>query len=58
MYAAHKLSENLEMKSQLQRSFGKGTPLDSLKAPIINLGGRLYTRIETHEALLEELDKE
>lgn len=58
MYAAHKLDENSEMKSQLQRSFGSGTPLDSLSAPIINLGGRLYTRIETHEALLEELDKD
>jgi glutaredoxin len=57
-YAAHILSENLEMKKQLQRSFGGGTPLDSLKVPIVNLGGRLYTRIETHEALLEELDKD
>ena len=58
-YISYLLSENENITSQLQRSFGaNSTPLDSLKTPIINLGGKLYTKIETYQELLDELDKE
>ena len=58
-YTSYLLSENEKMTSQLQRSFGaNSTPMDSLKTPIINLGGKLYTNIETYQKLLDELDKE
>jgi len=58
-YTSYLLSENEEMTSQLQRSFGSNsTPVDSLKTPIINLGGKLYTNIETYQELLDKLDKE
>jgi len=58
-YASYLLSENEKITSQLQRSFGaNSTPLDSLKSPIINLGGKLYTKIDTYQELLDELDKD
>ena len=58
-YISFLLSENENITSQLQRSFGaNSTPVDSLKTPIINLGGKLYTNIETYQKLLDELDKE
>ncbi len=58
-YISYLLSENENITSQLQRSFGaNSTPVDSLKTPIINLGGKLYTKIETYQELLDELDKE
>jgi len=58
-YLSYLLSENENITSQLQRSFGaNSTPVDSLNTPIINLGGKLYTNIETYQKLLDELDKE
>lgn len=57
LFDSFKLTENPEIKEQLQRSFGN-TPIDSLKTPIINLGGKLFTQIDTYEALLEELKAE
>ncbi len=58
-YTSYLLSENEKMTNQLQRSFGaNSTPMDSLKTPIINLGGKLYTNIETYQKLLDELYKD
>jgi len=58
-YISYLLSENENITSQLQRSFGaNSTPVDSLQTPIINLGGKLYTNIETYQKLLDKLDKE
>ena len=58
-YISYLLSENENITSQLQRSFGaNSTPVDSLKTPIVNLGGKLYTKMETYQELLDELDKE
>ncbi|MGB5500597.1 MAG: hypothetical protein WBM77_16820 [Maribacter sp.] len=58
-YISYLLSENENITNQLQRSFGANSrPVDSLKTPIINLGGKLYTNIETYQKLLDELDKE
>lgn len=58
-FNAYVLSENEKMKNQLQRSFGStSTPVDSLKTPIINLGGKLFTKIDTYQKLEEELEKE
>lgn len=58
-YISYLLSEHENISSQLQRSFGAHSILvDSLQNPIINLGGKLYTNIETHQKLLEELNKE
>lgn len=58
-YTSYLLSENANISSQLQRSFGaNSTPVDSLKIPIINLGGTLFTKIDTYQKLLDELAKE
>ena len=58
-YISYLLSENENITSQLQRSFGaNSTPVDSLNNPIINLGGKLYTKIETYQELLDQLNKE
>lgn len=58
LFMAHKLGERPEIKDQLNHSFGNRISLDSLKTPIVNLGGRLFTRIETYEQLLAELKKD
>lgn len=55
-FYAHQLNESPEIKEQLKNSFA--TPLDSISTPIFNLGGRLYTRIEDYDQLLETLLKE
>lgn len=54
-YITHKLNENPEIKEQLKSYLPAA--IDSIKTPIINLGGRLFTRIETYDKLLEELNK-
>lgn len=59
IFRSHKLKENDKIRDQLQLSFGaNSTAVDSLKMPIINLGGRLYTNIDSYEGLLETLGKE
>ena len=58
IFSAYNLEEKPEMYSQLQSSLGQNFPLDSITEPIINLGGRLHTKIGTYEQLLEELNKE
>lgn len=55
-FNAHRLNEKPELKDQLRMSFP--TSLDSISTPIINLGGRLYTRIEEYDQLLEKLKEE
>ena len=58
-YTSYLLSENKNITSQLQRAFGaNNTPVDSLETPIVNLGGKLFTNIETYQEILDELDKE
>lgn len=55
-FIAHKLSEKPEIKEQLKSYFP--TSLDSMTTPILNLGGRLYTQIDSYDKLLEQLYKE
>ncbi len=55
-FDTYRLNESPEIKEQLKNSFA--TPLDSISSPIFNLGGRLYTRIEDYDQLLEKLSKE
>jgi len=55
-YIAYMLSEKPEIKEQLKSYLP--VSIDSIKTPIINLGGRLFTQIETYDKLLEELNKE
>lgn len=58
-YTSYLLSENKNITDQLQRSFGANSkPVDSLNTPIINLGGKLYTNIESYQQLKDELGKE
>ena len=57
IFIAHNLKEKPEIRKQLSRSF-PSKPLDSIKSPIVNLGGRLYTWISNYEELLEELNRE
>lgn len=54
----HKLDEQPEIAEQLNRSLANSIVLDSLQTPIVNLGGRLYTKIETYDQLIEALEKE
>jgi len=58
LFSSHLLSERPEMKKQLDQSLGPSIILDSLKTPIVNLGGRLHTKIETYDQLLEALQIE
>lgn len=58
LFKSHKLGERPEIKDQLNRSFANRILLDSLKTPIVNLGGKLFTKIENYEQLLAELDKD
>jgi hypothetical protein len=52
------LAEKPQIKDQLQIAFGEAEPIDSLRTPVINIGGKLYTRIEKYEEILELLRKE
>ena len=58
LYTSYNLAEIPKIKDQLQTAFGADTPIDSLSTPIINIGGKLYTRIENYEQILEALNKE
>lgn len=55
-FKSFKLAENPEIKDQLKGAFAR--PLDSIAEPIINLGGRLFTTIDSYDRLLEELNKD
>ena len=58
IYRQYELAEKPEMKAQLQRAFGNSVLLDSLKSPVVNLGGRLHTRILNYHGLIEVLHRE
>ena len=58
LFRMHKLGESPEIKDQLNRSFANRILLDSLETPIVNLGGKLYTKFENYEQLLAELKKD
>ncbi len=55
-YIKHLLSEKPEIQEQLKNYLP--APIDSIKTPILNIGGRLFTQIETYDTLLEELHKQ
>lgn len=55
-YIKHMLSEKPEIKDQLKSYLPAA--IDSIKTPILNLGGRLFTQIESYDKLLEELNKD
>jgi len=55
-YIKHLLSEKTEIKEQLKSYLP--APIDSIKTPILNIGGRLFTQIDSYDKLLEELNKE
>ena len=38
--------------------FGQDTPIDSIRTPIVNVGGKLYTDIDKYEQILEALQKD
>ncbi len=54
-FTSHLLGERQEIRDQLDRSFGNRIDLDTLQTPVINLGGKLYTRVEDYNQLLELL---
>ncbi|NAS13249.1 hypothetical protein [Poritiphilus flavus] len=58
LFTEHNLIERPEIKEQLGRSFANRVNLDSLQTPIVNLGGRLFTKITNYEELLAELQKD
>lgn len=55
-YIKHFLSEKPEIRDQLKNYLPAA--IDSIKTPILNIGGRLFTQIESYDKLLAELDKE
>lgn len=55
-YIKHMLSEKPEIANQLKSYLPAA--IDSIKTPILNIGGRLFTQIESYDKLLEELNKE
>jgi len=55
-YLKHILNEKPEIKNQLKNYLPAA--IDSIKTPILNIGGRLFTQIESYDELLEELNKE
>jgi hypothetical protein len=57
-FESYDLQSKLEIKDQLQKIFGSNSPIDSIRTPILNVGGKLFTKIETYEGLLEELNKD
>lgn len=54
-YTKHLLNEKPEIKEQLKPYLPAS--IDSIKTPILSIGGRLFTKIENYDALLEELNK-
>ena len=58
LFTTHQLDVRPEMQSQLQGALGTNNPIDSLTTPILNLGGRLFTRITRYDQLLEALEKD
>ncbi|MDO5968346.1 hypothetical protein Q4Q35_00865 [Flavivirga aquimarina] len=54
-YIAYILSEKSEIKNQLKNYLPE---IDTIKTPIINLGGKLFTNLIAYDKLLEELNKE
>jgi hypothetical protein len=54
-YIKHLLSEKPEIKDQLKNYLP--AEIDSIKTPILNIGGRLFTKIENYDSLLKELNK-
>lgn len=55
-FIAHNLSESPEIREQLKSFYP--TTLDSMTTPIVNLGGVLFTQIQSYDRLLEELNRE
>ena len=55
---SHDLAEKPEIKDQLQVAFGAENPIDSLRTPIVNVGGKLYTNLEQYDQIIETLNKE
>lgn len=59
LFKSFVLKENLEIQSQLQRSFGsKSISVDSMQGPILNLGGKLFTNISSYVGLQFELEND
>ena len=58
LFTTHELKVKPEMQSQLQGALGTNNPIDSLTTPILNLGGRLFTKITRYDQLLEALEKD
>ncbi len=54
-FNAQLLGERKEIRDQLERSLGNRINLDTLQNPVINLGGKLYTRVDDYNQLLELL---
>ncbi len=58
-YRTMNLEEKPEVKEFLIRTFKyTRTPYDSIRNPIVSLGGTLYSEIENYEQLLEKLKEE
>ncbi len=58
IYRSVDLAEKPELQEQLSKSFGASTQLDSISTPIVNLGGKLYSWIDSYDQILEELNPE
>ena len=58
-FVAHKISENENVKEQLERAFANSSrPLESIDTAIIALGGNIYIYIKTYEEMMAKLEEE
>ncbi len=57
MFRSLVLAEKTEIKDQLQVAFGQDMPIDSLRTPIVNIGGKLYTDLENYSEITEKMNE-
>ncbi|WP_276392121.1 hypothetical protein [Eudoraea chungangensis] len=53
-YKKMEVEGGTSLYEQLQMSFGPEVPLDSIVTPIVNIGGKLFTRLETYDLVVKE----
>ena len=52
------LAEKPDIQDQLQMAFGQEIPIDSLRTPIVNIGGKLYTDLADYPQIIQKIKEE
>ena len=56
-FSQFNIEEEASLSEQLQMSFGPEISLDSISTPILNIGGKLYTDLDSFEMVMKEVRK-